>query len=70
MPKHLIFAHKREDGLWVLLDISDECRAVGEEKPYTYKTRNEAYEAAAQMWPANSTWCGGKERKGYSIEVD
>jgi hypothetical protein len=70
MARHLIIAHKREDGLWALLDIGDECRAVGEEKPYIYKTRKEAYSAAAQMWSANSTWCGRKERKGYSIEVD
>ena len=64
---HLIKALRGPDG-WILVYM-DERTVVGEEKPYTFRTRREAYEYAEKSWPANSTWQGRRVHGGYRITV-
>lgn len=69
MTTHIIQA-KRQGGKWVLVDITDNYRVLGEETPYYFETRKEAYDYCEKSWPLNSVWNGRRVHGGYRIEVD
>ena len=61
-----IFATPNKNGKFTLTDSNGDEAQEG----YEYNTRDEAIEAAKQLWPANSAWEGRKVRNGWRIKVD
>ena len=54
---------------WVLI-VKNTDRIMGEETPYLFKSRKEAYEYCERAWPLNSVWHGHKVKNGYYIKED
>ena len=70
MVRHILKAVRSASlGMWVLIDTNQGNLVLGEEKPYIYKSRKNAYIAASCMFPENSVWNGRKVASGYSIDV-
>ena len=69
MARHLIKAISLDDGAIGIMDIT-EGRILGQEKPYKFRSKKEAYRFCAGSWPYDGVWYGRKEHTGYSIEVD
>ena len=63
-----IKAIKISIGRWILFNLTTH-EPIGEERPYQYQTREEAYKAAEKMWLYNSTWKGHRVHGGYNITV-
>jgi hypothetical protein len=65
----MIIKAVRDFDAWVLIEKSTG-RVMGEETPYLFKTRKEAYEYCEGAWPLNSVWEGHKVKRGYYIKED
>ena len=63
----IIRAIKRDVG-WVLIDSTG--RVIGEETPYIFSTRKEAYKYCSDAWPINGVWLGHKVHDGYYIREE
>lgn len=61
----LIKAFRNEEG-WYLKAADGTLPQDG----FTYPTEEEAYEAAAQLWPSNSIWRGKRLSYAYRINID
>lgn len=64
-PQLTITAETNADGKWILTDNGGNTLQEG----FAYETREDAMEAATQLWPANSVWHGRKDGDGWSIEI-
>lgn len=60
-----------EGGEYYLMCIDETgCRALGEEKPYTFPSKKAAYDYCRVAWPINSTWEGKMTPLGWRIKTD
>ena len=66
MAKRTTITAKETGGEYILVDGDGNEAQEG----YGYTTKEEATQAAAQLWPSNSVWEGKKARGGWRIKVD
>lgn len=61
----LIKAEKQENGKFILIAEN----GTHPQDNFEYNGKLEAYNAAMQLWPANSVWHGCMTHEGYRIEI-
>lgn len=69
MTTHIIQAKKIQNHEWNLWNV-DMDESIGEERPYHFETRKEAYGFCEKSWPLNSVWEGRRVHGGYRIVTE
>lgn len=62
----MIYAKQNDSGKWTLRDGAGNEQQEG----YEYDTRQDAIDAARQLWPTNSTWQGKSVNGNWQIVID
>lgn len=66
MKNTMIIKAVEQNGKIILVDETGNQAQEG----FPYNSKIEAYNAASQLWPANSSWKGCMTHEGYRINIE